>query len=110
MVEQFWGRAVRESVLDSMSLGRFLFCKRIEYLVCAHFLGCVGLGLRFARVFCAIVRRKLFVSPRLKVTLHQVESFPERRTRRVEDPCTLGAANLPIRVRVIERWYNRLPL
>jgi hypothetical protein len=58
----------------------------------AHFLGCVGGGLWFARVFCAIVRRKLFVSPRLKVTLHQVESFADRRTRRVEDPCTVGAA------------------
>jgi len=51
-----------------------------------------GKGFWLTWVFCAKVRRKLPIAARLKVPHHCVESLADRRTRRAEDPCTLGAA------------------
>ena len=55
-------------------------------------LGGVGYGLVFVRVFCAIVGGELFVSTRLKVTLHLLVILARGRVGRVKDPCTLRTA------------------
>src|SRR5579864_6868538 len=55
-------------------------------------LGCVRRGPWPARVVRANVRCKLLVALRFKVPHHCIESLADRRTSRVEDPCTLGTA------------------